>query len=114
MNKNIYVDLADKLDSAGLFQESDDLMKVFSSSTSMIKTAQSGELDSILADSEKLSGWNWMIGLAAGVVGVTSIPAAIVSFNRRLDQLKEQYFEEKEAKHAHAAKIIANITDRKI
>jgi hypothetical protein len=96
MNKNIYVDLADKLDSAGLFQESDDLMKVFSSSTSMIKTAQSGELDSILADSEKLSGWNWMIGLAAGVVGVTSIPAAIVSFNRRLDQLKEQYFEEKE------------------
>lgn len=96
MNKNIYIELADKLDSAGLFQESDDLMKVFSSSTSMIKTAQSGELDSILADSEKLSGWNWMIGLAAGVVGVTSIPAAIVSFNRRLDQLKEQYFEEKE------------------
>jgi hypothetical protein len=96
MNKNIYVDLADKLDSIGLYQESDEITKIFSSTNSFIKTAQSSELDAILGDSEKLTGWNWFWGVLGQVSGLTSVPTAILSFNKRLKQLEEQYFEEKE------------------
>lgn len=83
MNKNIYIELADKLDSAGLFQESDDLLKVFSSSTFMIKTAQSPspELASVLVKSDKLQGFTDILGIA-GMVGAGfkgAIPAAVVT-----------------------------------
>jgi len=97
MNKNIYVDLADKLDSAGLFQESDDLMKVFSSSTSMIITAQSGELSQALAGVDKLSGYTHILE-KSGLFG--ALPPALVNAIRtwkmRSKEIDYEFQEQKE------------------
>jgi hypothetical protein len=85
MNKNIYVDLADKLDSAGLFQESDDLMKVFSSSTSMIKTAQSPKLSNVLAKANNLTGLTDIIGVEYPLMGAGASAIATAIFNYKRD-----------------------------
>jgi hypothetical protein len=85
MNKNIYVDLADKLDSAGLFQESDDLMKVFSSSTSMIKTAQSPKLSNVLAKANNLTGLTDILGVEYPLMGAGASAIATAIFNYKRD-----------------------------
>jgi hypothetical protein len=95
MNKNIYVDLADKLDSAGLFQESDDLMKVFSSSASMIKTAQSPKLSSVLAKANNLTGFTDIIGVEYPLMGAgaSAIATAVASAKSFEYQLKDEFEE---------------------
>ena len=97
MNKNIYIELADKLDSAGLFQESDDLMKVFSSSTSMIKTAQSGELLQALAGVNNLTGYTYILE-RTGLVG--ALPPALVNairvYKMRSKEIDYEFQEQKE------------------
>lgn len=97
MNKNIYVDLADKLDSAGLFQESDDLMKVFSSSTSMIKTAQSNELLQALTGVDKLSGYTHILE-KSGLVGALPLGLvnAIRTWKMRSKEIDYEFQEQKE------------------
>lgn len=77
MDKNIYIELANTLDSAGLFRESDDLMEVISSNASMIKTAQSPELDKVLGNVKNLHNFNEIIFKA---FPGGSIPAGIVTF----------------------------------
>jgi galactitol-specific phosphotransferase system IIB component len=96
MNKNIYVDLADKLDSAGLFQESDDLMKVFSSSTSMIKTAQSNELLQALTGVDKLSGYTHILE-KSGLVGALPLGLvnAIRTWKMRSKEIDYEFQEQK-------------------
>jgi len=93
MNKNIYVDLADKLDSIGLYQESDEITKIFSSTNSFIKTAQSSELDAILGDSEKLTGWSSMILKTLGVSGIAGLTPFLVSAIGRQKELRDAYFQ---------------------
>jgi hypothetical protein len=117
MNKNIYIDLADKLDSAGLFLESDDLLKVFSSSTSMIKTAQSGNLDTVLIDTDKLDGWTSLISKTAGVSGAAGLTTFLISFAGRQKELRntyEQNVEVEAASDLYNAKTVDQVKINKL
>lgn len=91
MDKNIYIELANTLDSAGLYRESDELMEVISSNTSMIKTAQSGELSKCLSMINLLTGWSWLIASAVGGAIPPALATAITNYKIGLKNIDNQY-----------------------
>ena len=91
MNKNIYIELADKLDSAGLFQESDDLLKVFSSSTSMIKTAQNSQLDKAIDKYSSLEAYHSFPSLMTLITAVSTVGISAARFFNIKQEIKEKY-----------------------
>ena len=87
MDKNIYIELANTLDSAGLYRESDDLMEVISSNASMIKTAQTSELDKVLVNVKNLTNFYEIFTKA---LGWGAVPVAVATYFIKAKKDKEE------------------------
>lgn len=98
MDKNIYIELANTLDSAGLFRESDDLMEVISSNASMIKTAQTSELDKAIDKYSSLEAFHsfrslttLIASLVASVIPGARWRNAVIEIDNKFKKVEEKY-----------------------